>query len=443
MNIFPLKIIPFDDQNGNDMYLITGYVTMTNAPTLPKPFIIQADANLDCTSFKILSDHPGFFTDVDQLTNGDLIFAGSATTSLNHSAYTRLGWIMRTDNANFTMQWMRYTHLFEHPSIDSHWDFDIINDVVLIDDDSAIICGTVSIEQNPGCAPVTEVDSTISYVFLANVNLNNGSFNWQTGIKQGTTSARIALNTNDSKIAVACHARGNLGATLSFFDRGGNPLFSRSIEGADAMGVTFNFLGTNYPLSRIRTHEAYIQNIYFNSNDEDVFISGKFMERPVWDQNGAIIGYFDMPFSSVYSAINDNLGANMSLYASAQRIQPGYINFLTYNITDPLCNNFIYYPFYTPSNTLPCTSGCNLDEYVTATLDVAEDANTNIIGRNKIWIFTNDTSPCHYIPIGYTLEPALFEHIQISNDNIEVTPETQNINFNNLNPNNNLHDCDQ
>jgi len=449
-NLFPLKIIPFVDNNGTDRYLITGYITDISTPLIPHPFVIQADNNLDAIDYKVFTDHTGFFTDVDQLTNGDLIFAGSTTGVLTIAARSRLGWILRTDNNTFTAQWMRYTHLFEPPSSNSHQDFDIIHDVVVIDDDSAIICGNVSIEKDPGCvyippSPIGTVDSTVSYVFIAKINLNDGSFYWQNGIWKNYLAARLALNPENTQIALASNALGDFAPILSLFDRGGNFILSRVVEGNKLYGVPFRLSGTDMaPSANISSHVPFIQNIYYNENDEDIFISGKFMKARVEDGvTFTLIDFFEMPFSAVYDASADNLGITLNLYRSAQKFQPGISNFITYNEWNNVCNNGIYPPFFSASNTLPCLSNCGTDEYVTVTLDVAKDANTNLLGNNKVWIFTNDGNPCHYYPVTPKPESGGWEFIEISNDDIEVVPEVNDFNFLNSNPSSNEHDCDE
>jgi len=439
LNIFPLKIIPI---NSNTEYLITGYVTSVNLPDLPYPFIIKADQNLDATDFKVISDHTGFFCDVDELPNSDLLFVGATTNSLKIAANTRLGWILRTDNTNFTAQWMRYTSLYNHVSTNKHQDFDVVSDAIVIDSDSAIICGTVS--QQVVCS---SNDSTNSLVFVAKLNLNNGSFNWHRAIFKKNVACKLALNIPNSLIVLATN--GDVGSSLPaiiIFDRGGNLISSKSFEPSDDLqSVNFKLNGINYTTD-IGIHAPFVQNLYFNDDDDEIFISGKFINVIVQDLNPpfSILGSFEMPFNFVYT-VSTNSFSNLTVYKSSQIFNIGVSHFLTYDQWSSGNCGELFPPLVSVSNTLPCLANCGTNEYVTITLDCASNVSPPInIGIDKVWVHSNDNTKCGYDYQSieqFNLSP--LTHIDISNDNIEVTPEVQNKDFSNSNPSKNDHNCTQ
>ncbi len=354
-NIIPLKIIPITI-GGTLQYLITGYVSHLSTPGLPIPFVIKADASLAATDFKIFYDHYGFFTDVDQLPSEDLLFSGAQTNSLKITAPTRVGWLMRTDPTNFTAQWMRYIHL--NQSINSH-NYQIVHDAIVLDDDSAFICGTAN---ETVCSPA---DSFQARAFLAKIDLTNGAFVWHRAIFKKSIGTRLALNNGATKIVMVTNEENlNRFCTLNFFDRGGNFIKRRYFEGPD-LNTNFKLNGINY-YTHISLHIPTIyQNIYFNSNDEDVFVSGKYIKLNVADKNngGASLGNFDMPFSIIYYENSSQFG-NINFYKSAEQLLNAPQNFLSYTFWGSgNCPSFEFYPpFYVASNTLPCLSNCGTDE---------------------------------------------------------------------------------
>lgn len=443
LDLFPLKIIPFIDQNGQDGYLITGYVKDQNNP-LPKPFVIQADNNLNATTFKIFTDHFGFFTDVDQLTNGDLIFCGSTTSTLTIATPTRLGWIMRTDNVNFTAQWMRYTHLYEHLSSKSQQDFDAVQDLILLDDDSALVCGNVS--EHVDCEPaIPGLDSTRSRVFVAKVNLNNGAFVWQKCRFIKNFAARLAINNAGTIVALATNGEfGSSTPAIIYMDRSGNITSAKHFEpsGGKYVGELLLINGVPNLDTKILAHIPFVQNIYFKNNDNDLFISGKFVKTLVEsDPNmppSIILGTFEMPFSTSFDGTNFGF---THLYKSAQVFTP--FNFLSYNSFGSTACGEKYPTFVSSSNTLPCLSNCGTDEFITITVDVGSVLGN--IGQDKVWIFSNEnTSICGYTH--NTTDNANcqdFDHVNISNDDIEVVPEVADEDFTNSDPSRILHNCEQ
>lgn len=435
-NIFPLKIIPI---NNSSEYLITGYVTHVNAPNLPFPFIIKADNNLSATDFKIITDHNGFFSDVDELLpSGDLLFSGSVGPSLIKFASFRHGWIMRTDNTNFTAQWMRFIHFDD---IINSKSYGIVNDAIAFDDDSAIICGSVS--ELFTCTPA---DSLAPRAFIAKINLTDGSFYWHKAVFKGCFSARLAINDANTLIALATNgevSQNYIG--LNFFDRGGNFISRKLCETFQKSAVNFTFSGSTYS-SDIKLHIiSLIQNIYFNSNDEDVFVSGKFVDLEVNIAGTTTpIGTFEMPYSMLYIASSANFDS-INLYKSAQQFQVAPANFLSYDFNTAFgCPGQVYPPLFVSSNTLPCLSNCGSDEYVTITLDEASDANTQTVGQDKVWIFSDDNYVCGYeLKRTSTLNIAPNNHINLENDNVEVPPNVEDAYFNNSSPTSHLHNCEQ
>lgn len=440
LNIIPLKIIPI---NNNTEYLITGYVTALSTPDRPHPFVMKTDASLAATTFKVFTDHDGFFSDVDELPNQDLLFSGATTYSLKITTLNRLGWIVRTDPTNFTSSWMRYIH---GPTSQSSHNYNIVHDAIVVDNDTAFICGTVN--EAVRCTGIN-TDSFQARAFVAKIDLNNGAFVWHKALFAHQLGARLALNTGASLIAFATNSEGNYYPGLSFFDRGGNFIIRRETEVNQGIpnitGVNFSALGNSYSNARILAHVPFIQNIYFNSNDEDVFVSGKFINVQAnnLDAPYNTIGFFDMPCSMVYDYSNSSFGT-ISVFKSAQLFLLTIPNFLTYDLNNHLgCPGDTYPPFYAASNTLPCLSNCGNDEYITITLDEADYS--GVKGQDKVWVFSNDNNVC-----GWESDDMLsfcnncvYNHINVSNDNIFVTPMVDNQLFINSNPSQNYHNCEQ
>ncbi|MCC6721775.1 MAG: hypothetical protein IT243_06190 [Bacteroidia bacterium] len=441
-DIFPLKIITI---NNNTEYMIIGYVMDLDTPALPHPFVIRTDAALAAFEFKVFTDHPGFFTDVDQLSGGDFLFCGAMTNTLHINANYRLGWMLRTDNA-YTKQWMRYTHSYEHSVSLSRKDFDIVHDLILIDDDSAIVCGNIT-EQIDICDATPGLDSSSNIAFIAKVNLSDGSFAWYKSIIKLANASRLAMNNTGTIIAMAVNFETSFATSgVSFWDRAGNYLFGNIFEVPYSYTCNLTVSDTVYNNVNINFHNNInIQNIYFNS-DGNLFISGKFAH--VFAQGNNLYDHFDMPFNTIDSNISSGAPTigNFNIYKSAEKFQ-GFSNILSYKYWSNVTTKcpYLYPQIYSASNTLPCLSGCGTDEYVTVTLDEAIDANTNQVGLDKVWIFSNDNNPCGYINIGsYNLDLPIFPvSLVMHNDNILVTPGIGNFNYINSNPSNYIHNCEQ
>jgi len=442
LNIFPLKIIAI---NNNTEYLITGYVTALITPDRPHPFVIKTDVNLTATIFKVFNDHDGFFSDVDELPNQDLLFSGATTYSLKITSFNRLGWILKTDPTNFTSIWMRYLH---GPTFHNSHNYNIVHDAIVVDNDTAFICGTIN--EVIRCFGYTK-DSFRARAFLGKIDLNSGAFVWHKALFRDQMGARLALNNGASLIAFATNSDGNHYSGLSFFDRGGNFIIRRETEvdmsPPNLTGINFNALGANYPSVKINAHVPFIQSIYFNSsNDADVFVSGKFIKVVVENENPPFdpLGNFDMPFSMTYDYTNSIFGT-MSLFKSAQLFQFTTPNFLSYKINNKLgCpQGEAYPPFYAANNTLPCLSNCGTDEYVTITLDEADFSGVKFQG--KVWVFSNDNNVCarHQDDMMSFCFSCVHDHINVSNDNIDVVPEVENQLFINSTPTKNNHNCEQ
>ena len=407
-NLFPLKIIPYYN-NANLEYLIIGYVTYPSYPDIPHPFVVNADIALNAINLRIFSNS-GFFTDVDQLSNGDFLFSGAVSNSLTIAASYRKGWLLRTD-LSLNKIWERYTHLYSPSSW--HQDFDIISDLVLIDDDNAIICGNVS--ERSGCF-VGPLDSVMPRAFIAKVDLSNGSFIWYSARFNGF-AARLAVNS--SRIALAINGI-SMPTAIALFDLGGNFISGHTFRANAPITTllpssTFNHNGNNYDAD-IMIDIPFIQNIYFYAGSNDIYISGKFINVDV-RYGGSSLGDFDMPFNTEYSGGNF---IPFQLQVSDYDFQLGSSNFFTYDTWDNACGSNKYPPFYALSNSLPCPS--NYD-YLTITLDRSPDANTNALGSAKVWTFNRYFSTYAFscgIQTQYVAKDALtpLNHLNFNNDDI-------------------------
>jgi len=441
-DIFPLKIITV---NNNSEYLITGYVKPHSgifaAPIRCFPFIIKADANLNATLFKIF-DHDGFFTDVDELPNGDLLFSGSNSFLTTIASFYRQGWMLKT-NATFTTQWMRF--IYTNNSVASGKNFQIVHDAIVVDNDTAFVCGTMN-EQfacNGG-----SVDSMKPRAFIAKVDLSTGAFVWQRNIFSDCFGARLALNSNQTLIAMATNGdlsgNNNIPPSLNYFDRGGNLMFRKGLIVDPKINVSFRINGYG-TTSDIYTNPIIIQNIYFNSNDQDVFVSGKLMKVRV-DENpgGNFRGNFDIPFQTVYN-YSSGFSNNIDIFLTAQNFPSAPQNFLSYDAWLTNCNYRVYPPFYVASNTLPCLTGCS-NQYVTVTAD--EQLYSGTYSQDKVWIYCDDNS-MHNSVCGYTetsgdnynLNAA--NHQAISNDDIVASPELDDFGYDNYDPDSFTFSCEQ
>ncbi|MCC6722280.1 MAG: hypothetical protein IT243_08755 [Bacteroidia bacterium] len=441
-NIFPLKIISI---NNNTEYLITGYVTRVSgiyaAPLRPYPFVIKTDENLNATVFKIFTDHEGFFTDVDEIPNsgGDLLFIGAKSFLTSITPYTRSGWMLRTDPTNFTAQWMRYLH---NDQIPSGHNYHIVHDAITLDGDNALICGSTN--DRASCAE--NADSFYSRAFIAKIDLNDGSFIWQKSLLRKFLGIRLAVNNAHDKIAMAFNGeQENSYSGIIYFDNSGNVLTYKMCEVSPTPLNNVNFTNNSSILYPCEIHIHYkhiIQNIYFLENDEDVFLSGKFVNTEV-KYNNNTVGYFDMPFCTLFDYSSDLFGS-ISLYKSAQTFPNMLSTFLSYDSWQiSNCVHIIMPQFYCASNTLPCNSNCNgNDKFVTITLDKAEYSGSS--KEDKVWIFSNDNKVCGYETTTIsTFNLNLFEHIDIINDDIIVVPEVEDFDFYNTDPTRYIHNCIQ
>ncbi|NUM32887.1 MAG: hypothetical protein HUU47_11270 [Bacteroidetes bacterium] len=436
-DLFPLKIVPV---NNNSEYMIIGYITHINTPDSPNPFVIRADANLDAFEFKVFTDHKGFFTDVDQLTNGDYIFCGSHTNSLQIGANYRLGWMLRT-NSSYTKIWMRFTHSYEHPTSVVRKDFDIVHDMMLIDDDTAIVCGNVC--EQIDCDRFTGLDTSSPVAFIAKVDLSNGSFGWYNSKIANSTASRLAMSCDNTKIIMSVNGE-NVGSSssLSFWDRAGNYILGKLFEGT-SFNSKYKKSGISYTVSINLHSQISIQNLYNTSNNK-LFISGKFYKTVINDSfNSAInIDTVEIPFSVNYD-INSSSFDSMNVFKSSQKFTFGP-NFLSYRPWKS-CGSYFYPSIYFASNTIPVNTDCENTEFVTVTLDVASDASTNQIGYDKVWIFSNDTNPCGFVKVH-----TIYQDLELKNNlNIENHLMVHDplifdfINYLNLSPNSFPHNCEQ
>ncbi len=447
-NIFPLKIITI---NGNTEYLITGYVTPHNgidqAPFRPRPFVIKANASLQATMFKVF-DHPEFFSDVDELSNNDLLFSGSMCYTTKQATAYRSGWIMRTDPTTFTASWMRFLHT---TSMTSSHNFNIVHDAIVVNSDYAIICGSTNEQSNcvaePNYYDPPVLDSFVSRAFIAKIDLSDGSFNWHKSLFNGYLGARLALNSAKTTVVLALNnSNTNRYPGLAFFNvTTGLLSLQRYFECSNSInGVSFNN-GTSYSNTNILTHyPSVIQNIYFMNNDQDIFISGKFIDLIVTDNvSNTQIGTYDMPFKAKFDYTNKTY-TDFLLFKTAQQFS-GYKNFLSYDIWNPHdgeCGNR-YPPFYVASNTLPCLSGSCTDEYVTITADASTYDGT--VKQDKVWIYSNDNQVCENEYVGLTTINENFSstHIEIINDDIIVSPITDDWDYSNYTIYKVFHSCSQ
>lgn len=364
----PLKVIPLINNSG---YAITGYVTKVIDPTRPFPFVMVVNTSLVVQSFKRFKIN-GFFCDIDELSNGDFLFCGSRGSGLNDTSTGRKGLIVRT-SSSFTPSYMREINLFT-PGAGLHQFFDIINDAILIDDDTAIVCGNVT-EQ---CGILA---NTKSRTLLAKINVNTGVFVWhRTHFNETKLAVRLAIKSDEITMAIN---GGSAAPILAFYDRGGNFKNARSISFNSA---SFNMVINNGTSQLISFNPlGFIQNIYYRSDDK-IFVSGKFLHVNYYSNNHA-----DMPFSLVYDNSNQTT-SNKYLYKTTHEY-PSFVNFLSYknfNFVSTCSGSPNYYsPIAACGNTVPRVSGTN--EFVTMTHDMGK------VGVASFYLFkelgfTNDNS---------------------------------------------------
>jgi hypothetical protein len=397
----PLKVIPLLSDNG---YAITGYVTKVLEPLRPFPFVVTINSSFVPQTFKRFKMN-GVFCDIDELSGGDFVFTGTKCNGLNDTSIGRKGLIVRT-SSTFAPSYMREINLFS-PGAGLHQFFDIMNDLILIDDDTAIVCGNVTAQC--GILP----NKTQSRTLLAKVNLSNGSFVWQkshfNALKLAT---RLAIKSDEIVVAI----NGGSGPPLlAFYDRGGNFLNARSISFGSS---TINYYDDNHnpQTSASKPLNACIQNIYYRSDDK-VFLSGKMLHFEYATSN-----FSDIPFSLVYDNSNFSLSDKL-LYVTLHEF-PSFVNFLSYKnqsfVNSCIGASSIYCPFITSPNTIERISGT--DEFVTMTYDKGDITYPSPpFYKFKELGFTNDNSMCGNMTINPSNSSISNEsHSNVTNTNVTV-----------------------
>ncbi len=371
LQIHPLKIVQRLDGNG---YYIVGYVIQGDFD-IPFPFVIKTDNNLDVVTngFKTFTNH-GFFCDVDELPNNDLMFCGSKTEDLQLADNDRVGILVRT-SSTFTISYMKYIDHYTSTTLPEN-DYDIVHDLILVDDD-AVICGNVSEQYIDGACT-----TSVSRPFIARINLTNGNWTgagyWiNTRFKGIGNSTASRLAEDGTQVVMATHAL----ATSST-----NLLFYNITTGAFISGKNIEFNSTTINDGTIYTHVPFIQNIYFNSNG-DIFMSGKNIKiGNSWNSSR-----WDMPFNAVYDVGNNSVSGIVYPTDQQYLIPADYLNYEENTVN---CFAGMVFPFYAASNTIPEVNG-NTDEYTTITHDHAKSDWNSISYANKTWIFSNDNSTCN------------------------------------------------
>ncbi|MCB9250827.1 MAG: hypothetical protein H6605_00020 [Flavobacteriales bacterium] len=399
-NFQPMKIVPL---NSDDGYIIVGYVYDRNSSVLFHPFVMTTDEVLDPSSgiFKIF-DIDGYFTDVDQLPNDDFLFCGSTNKDFSLTSSSMTGLIIKT-NSSLALTYMRFVYGY-NPS-GSYQRFDIIQDALIIDDDTAIILGSVT-EQ---CSTTY----TKSRIVLAKLNLNTGAFVWQKCEYSGNyLASRMAIN--DDYIAIGMNAEsGSTAGQLAFYDRGGNFVSGKTLKYSPVSNSSLKVNGSAAtPSGNINTEYPFIQNLYFRTDDK-LFVSGKF-QRISYPGSPHV---FDMPFSFV---IVPSTGTISSTYLYQTDHYYGTVGLFA-NPTTSLCNGDIYSPIWPPSNTVPRVSGSN--EFVTISHDMGKVGVASYY-RFKQFAFT-DNFTCGNLDIGSPNDNDLnmVSHSDVSNDNVIVCDE--------------------
>jgi hypothetical protein len=393
--IHPLKIIQMNSLQG---YFIVGYI-INSITQIAQPFCLKTDNNLDplTSGFRVFSNH-GFFSDVDELANNDLIFCGSQTNDLQVLT-SKEGMIICTD-ATFNVNYFRLTHSFTPGFVAP--DFDIVHDLLIINSTDAFICGSVTESYTSGVCT-----STAPRPFIARLNLATGSTTgpgyWSntemkySGISLG---CRIAFNGSNEVVLVSnSDIINSMG--LSFYN---------ATTGAFnyAKAIEFNLKTINDGI--VYAHVPFVQNIYYNNNG-NLFFSGKLLKvDATWTAN-----YYDMPFAGEYDILNAS--ANGVFYPTDISF-PGPIDQLNYwSYTNP-CNSASgnFYPFYAASNTIPSILG-NGNEFTTITFDHSGNP-------FRTWIFTNDFSTCNNSSLTCVVaSQSSVSAITFNNDDIIAFPD--------------------
>lgn len=392
----PMKIIPLNDESG---YAIVGYMFDRTVAPVFNPFVMITDDLLDPTGLDFKRfDMEGYFCDVDQLPNDDFLFCGSTNSNYSVTATSMSGLIVKTD-ASFNVSYMRHINFFNPTG--SFQRFDVIEDAIVIDNDSALVYGSVTDPCN--------VAMTQARILLAKVNLNTGAFVWhKTEFNGNFLAARMAMKSDE--IAIVMHSMsGSIGAQLAFYDRGGNFVNGRTLKynstSTSTLLVSGNPTASMPPYPNLSTEFPLFQNIYY-LEDDSLFLSGKFHRI---DYPG-LGGYFDMPFScrfdkNGFDFCKDQLYQTDHLYG-------GVGLFVTETTSD--CNGSVFPPIWPPSNTLPRVSGTH--EFVTITHDVGKTGGS--YWRFKELAFVNEGSMCGTVMLTKsTSNASTVAHQNVTNSN--------------------------
>lgn len=358
-NLFPLKVITL---NGNQGYAITGYFKHFSS-TCPRPFVVKLDIAFNITAQHFYNDC-GFFTDIDQMPNGDFMFVGAWSDSMTKLA-NRRGAIMRTD-MNMNPVYSRNVDYFAPTSISQ--DYDIVHDMAIVDDNSAYVTGTYTAECD------TTGSATAGRLLFGEVNLLNGDFNWTNNCfdTANLNDFGVRVIFNDEYIVVAANSRGNFVPNISFFNRSTHNLVSSYYVEHHRTALIVG--------DSLRTHIPFLQNIYF-LDSTTVFYSGKdygvfTAVNPGWHFEVPICGQLD---------INGNVSNGLVFVTDQHYVAPLPLDITSYFNTLGNCNLYDA-PLYASSNTLPQNGEVNT--FITITHDRINNLD------NKTWIFSNDNNVC-------------------------------------------------
>lgn len=357
-NIYPLKVITL---NGNQGYGITGYFKHFSS-TCPRPFVVKIDIAFNITAQHFYNDC-GFFTDIDQMPNGDFMFVGAWSDSMTKVA-NRRGAIMRTD-MNMNPVYSRNVDYFI-PTATS-MDYDIVHDLVIVDDEHAYVTGAYTAQ----CTTVNS--STSSRLLVGEVDLLTGAFNWTNNCFDdpdiNDAGARIIFN--DNYIVIAANSQGGWMPSITFFDRTTHTFIASYFLEHDTTTLSLGYLNTHIP---------FIQNIYFIDN-QTVFYSGK--DIGVLNSNFPNTHY-ELPISGQLD-INGNISNGLVFVTDQHYVTPLPLDITSYFISNGNCG-LVDAPLYASSNTLP--QNAETGAFVTLTHDRIDG------DENKTWIFTHDINVC-------------------------------------------------
>ena len=357
-NLFPLKVITL---NGGQGYAVTGYFKHFSS-TCPRPFVVKVDLTFNITAQYFYNDC-GFFTDIDQMPNGDFMFVGAWSDSMSKIA-NRRGAIMRTD-MNMNPVYARNNDYFVPGSISM--DYDIVHDMIIVDDNHAYVTGTYTAQ----CTTVNS--STAGRLLIAEVDLATGDFNWSKNCFDDPDindfGSRIIYNEN--YIVVAANSHGGLVPSITFLDRVSHALIASYSLEHDTTALNVGYLTTHIP---------FIQNIYF-IDDETVFYSGK--DVGVLNSN-LPNQHYELPFSGQLD-INGNVSNGIVFITDQHYVAPLPLDITSYFNTNGNCA-LVDAPLYASSNTLPQNG--ETEAFVTITHDRIQNYD------NKSWIYTNDAYVC-------------------------------------------------